>query len=189
MCRGTNQVYDAADTSKFPEGKAIVAWCADAKTCNIGALGSDETAATAKVGSMDISYSGYGGGMIYLKLTLSDESIVASPSRFSFHNCCYRWQILVFAISLSQYATIWHHSSLLVTVNNQPGKEYITIAGVSDRALTLKAFAFEKGGAKVEYTWGKTTLWTPFHAYHISMPVSDNFFHFLRWRVLFSFVL
>ena len=38
------QIYDEDDKSKFPEGKAVVAWCANAKTCNIGALGSDEGA-------------------------------------------------------------------------------------------------------------------------------------------------
>ena len=36
------QLFDTDDKSKFPEGKAIVAWCEDAKTCNIGTLGSEE---------------------------------------------------------------------------------------------------------------------------------------------------
>ena len=37
------QIYDEDDKSKFPEGKAVVAWCADAKTCNIGALSVHES--------------------------------------------------------------------------------------------------------------------------------------------------
>ena len=40
------QLYDFKATERFPEGDAVVAWCADAETCNIGALGSDEGAKT-----------------------------------------------------------------------------------------------------------------------------------------------
>ena len=35
------QLYDLESTSQFAEGKAVVAWCEDATTCNIGTLGSD----------------------------------------------------------------------------------------------------------------------------------------------------
>jgi hypothetical protein len=55
------QIYDQDDTSTFPEGKAVVAWCADAKTCNIGALGSDEGAGAVTYREMRVKYSGYGG--------------------------------------------------------------------------------------------------------------------------------
>ena len=55
------QIFDAEDTTTFPQGKAVVAWCANAKTCNIGKLGSDEGAGTANYKSMRIGYSGYGG--------------------------------------------------------------------------------------------------------------------------------
>ncbi len=56
------QIYDTDDVAKFPtEGKAVVAWCADAKTCNIGTLGSEEGAGYANYKNMRIGYSGYGG--------------------------------------------------------------------------------------------------------------------------------
>ena len=55
------QIFDKDDTSKFPEGKAIVAWCANAKTCNIGTLGSAEGAGSATYRTMKLGYSGYGG--------------------------------------------------------------------------------------------------------------------------------
>ena len=45
------QIFDADETSTFPEGKAPVAWCANAKTCNIGELGSDEGSGTTWDGS------------------------------------------------------------------------------------------------------------------------------------------
>lgn len=55
------QIFDTEDISTFPEGQAVVAWCPNPKTCNIGALGSSETAGTAQYKSMKIGYSGYGG--------------------------------------------------------------------------------------------------------------------------------
>ena len=45
------QLFDANNVSKFSEGQAVVAWCADAATCNIGVLGSDE-------GKGDTMYNG-----------------------------------------------------------------------------------------------------------------------------------
>ena len=54
------QIFDTEDISTFPEGQAVVAWCPNPKTCNIGALGSSETAGTAQYKSMKIGYSGYG---------------------------------------------------------------------------------------------------------------------------------
>ena len=55
------QIYDVEDTSKFSEGKAIVAWCDNPKKCNIGALGSDEGKGYASYKGMRVGYSGYGG--------------------------------------------------------------------------------------------------------------------------------
>jgi hypothetical protein len=46
----------------FPgEGAAVVAWCAEPKTCNIGTLGSDETDGCITYKGMRVCYSGYGG--------------------------------------------------------------------------------------------------------------------------------
>jgi len=56
------QLYDTQDTAQFPtEGKAIVAWCENAQTCNIGALGSDEGEKSTSYRNMSVSYSGYNG--------------------------------------------------------------------------------------------------------------------------------
>ena len=56
------QIYDTNDKTKFVnDGKAIVAWCADAATCNIGALGSDEGVGYVEYKAMRVGYSGYGG--------------------------------------------------------------------------------------------------------------------------------
>ena len=95
------QIFDTDDTSTFPEGKALVAWCANAKTCNIGELGSDEGSGTTLYKNMNVKYSGYGG------------------------------------------------------TNNQPGKEYVLIDGKTAATLSMKAFAFEAGVAKVDYSWDR----------------------------------
>lgn len=61
------QLYDVDDQvnaqnhKKFTEGGAVVAWCENAKTCNIGALGSDEGEGCIQYKAMRICYSGYGG--------------------------------------------------------------------------------------------------------------------------------
>eukprot|EP00946_MAST-07B_sp_MAST-7B-sp1_P005337 g5337.t1 len=55
------QIYDQEEKDKFAEGKAIVAWCENPKTCNIGALGSDERSGSVTYKGMRVTYSGYGG--------------------------------------------------------------------------------------------------------------------------------
>lgn len=55
------QLYDLNRTDTFSEGKAIVAWCENARTCNIGALGSDATEGSTTYEQMQVSYSGYEG--------------------------------------------------------------------------------------------------------------------------------
>jgi hypothetical protein len=91
------QIYDSEDVSKFSEGKAVVAWCADPKTCNLGALGSQEGAGYVYYKGMRVGYSGYGG------------------------------------------------------TGGMPGKEWISVEGVSTTSLVMKAFAFEAGTAAVSY--------------------------------------
>ena len=55
------QIYDADDTEAFPEGKAIVAYCAE-KGCNKGALGNnDGSQESTEHEGMKITYSGYEG--------------------------------------------------------------------------------------------------------------------------------
>ena len=91
------QIYDSHDVSKFPEGKAVVAWCANPKTCNLGTLGSDEGVDYVDYKGMRVGYSGYGG------------------------------------------------------MGGMPGKEWISVEGVSTTNLVMKAFAFEAGLAMVSY--------------------------------------
>ena len=55
------QIYDTEDTTKFPEGKAIVAYCAE-DGCNKGALGNNEGGEEDTVHEgMHVLYSGYYG--------------------------------------------------------------------------------------------------------------------------------
>ena len=97
------QIYDANDKTKFVnDGKAIVAWCADATTCNIGALGSDEGVGYVEYKAMRVGYSGYGG------------------------------------------------------MDGMPGKEWISIEGVTTTLLTMKAYAFETGTARISYSFART---------------------------------
>ena len=95
------QIYDSNDVTKFSEGKAVVAWCADAKTCNIGALGSDEGAGYAMYKHMRVGYSGYGG------------------------------------------------------TGGMPGKEWISVEGVTTTNLIMKAYAFETGTAIISYKFDR----------------------------------
>jgi hypothetical protein len=52
---------NAQNGKSFPGESAVVAWCADPKVCNIGALGSEETAGCIEYKAMRVCYSGYGG--------------------------------------------------------------------------------------------------------------------------------
>jgi len=54
------RIYNQNNTSRFPEGEAIVAWCSPAATCNKGVI-SSQNLATAEYAGMQVRYSGYNG--------------------------------------------------------------------------------------------------------------------------------
>lgn len=53
-------LFDTEDTSQFPEGKAIVAWC-PTTTCNKGLLGMEQGVQSTTYKGMTVTYSGYNG--------------------------------------------------------------------------------------------------------------------------------
>jgi CubicO group peptidase (beta-lactamase class C family) len=74
-------LYDIEDTvgGKFPEGRAVVAWCSNPSSCNLGVLGSSPYVQTATyqrpgIDSIKLEYSGYNGqngnlGDEYIRIT------------------------------------------------------------------------------------------------------------------------
>ena len=54
------QVYDERNTSRFPEGKAVIAWCKTPAVCNWGDLNGPGQGSTEYNG-LTYAYSGYNG--------------------------------------------------------------------------------------------------------------------------------
>ncbi|KAK3248070.1 hypothetical protein CYMTET_42452 [Cymbomonas tetramitiformis] len=94
------QLYDLDDTSKFSEGKAVIAWCEPASTCNIGVLGSEAGVASATYEEMSVEYSGYEGvdgklGKEYVKftgITTRNLEMKAFAFEAGTANIHYQWQ-------------------------------------------------------------------------------------------------
>ena len=96
------QIYDTADTEKFEEGKAIIAYC-EVKGCNKGALGNNEGGeeSTSHVG-MSIGYSGY---------VLSLRACLRACLRTCVYSCVSVWLQCVswfFSVGRGSFSARWH---------------------------------------------------------------------------------
>ena len=175
------QLYDMSANKEYEEGKAIVAWCDDAKApSNVGIMNA---ASLETYGGMDVEYSGYSGAngnagneFIKIPLTTVPLSIAAYAFKTGQVKVDYSWRKTESACCAGTEASTTNcdltglgnqagngegtYKGLTYTYSGyngegigKKGNEFISISGVTNTKIMMKVFGYQVGTAEVVYEY------------------------------------